>query len=126
MSDPTRVNHEVIPNTISKRQSRLAVFTVAVLVAATLGFSGAREASAALQSEMPADSDGVLIRKAAMKASGMKILVSTKAKWLWLISSGDTLVSAPVAIGIGNTFTYDGKTTVFSTPKGKRTVKIKE
>jgi hypothetical protein len=113
-------------NTISTRRSGLAVFTVAVLVAATLGFSGASGASAAPQSEIPADSDAVLIRKAAMKASGMKILVSTKDKWLWLISSGDTLVSAPVAIGIGNTFTYDGKTTVFKTPKGKRTVRIKE
>src|SRR5687768_55449 len=49
---------------------------------------------------MPADSDGMMIYRAALKAKGTKIMVSTEKRWLWLISEGDTLVSAPVAIGM--------------------------
>ena len=44
---------------------------------------------------------------------------STEARWLWLIMGRDTLVSAPVAIGMGTTFDYNGKSYQFSTPRGK-------
>src|SRR5688500_13137915 len=75
---------------------------------------------------MPADSDGMMTYRAALKAKGTKIMVSTETRWLWLISEGDTRVSAPVAIGMGNTFEYNGKTWKFDTPRGKRIVRGKE
>jgi len=75
---------------------------------------------------MPADSDGVAVYRAAKAAKGRKILVSTEDKWLWLVHGRDTLVSAPIAIGIGKTFEYNGKKWKFATPRGKRTVRLKQ
>ena len=74
---------------------------------------------------MPSDSDGVAVYRAAKNAKGTRILVSTEDKRLWLISGRDTLVSAPIAIGKGNTFEYNGKRYVFKTPRGRRTVQSK-
>lgn len=107
------------------RRSSLGLLALAAITSATVGFSAPAERPSP-SIPMPSDSDGVAIYKAALRAKGIKILVSTEKKWLWLISSGDTLVSAPIAIGIGNTFTYNGKTTKFTTPRGKRTVRLKE
>ena len=108
------------------RRSSFALLAFAALITATTSATTVPADSPTSAIPMPADSDGVAIYKAALRAKGIKILVSTEKKWLWLISSGDTLVSAPIAIGIGNTFTYNGKTTKFNTPRGKRTVKLKE
>lgn len=74
---------------------------------------------------MPPDSDGILVYRAALKAKGTKIMVSTEKRWLWLVSGSDTLVSAPIAIGTGKTFVYEGKTFKFHTPRGKRVVRSK-
>ena len=74
---------------------------------------------------MPSDSEGIRIYRAALNAKGTKIMVSTEARWLWLISGRDTLVSAPIAIGMGNTFQYNGKTWKFETPRGKRIIRGK-
>ena len=74
----------------------------------------------------PTDSEGLAVYRAAMQAKGKKILVSTEERRLWLISGRDTLLSAPIAIGKGNTFRYNGKAYVFKTPRGKRTVVKKE
>jgi lipoprotein-anchoring transpeptidase ErfK/SrfK len=75
---------------------------------------------------MPPDSDGIAVYRAARKAKGMKILISTEDKRLWLISGRDTLLKAPVAIGKGNTFEYNGKRYVFKTPRGQRTIRLKQ
>lgn len=74
---------------------------------------------------MPRDSDGIMVYRAAVKARGAKILVSTESKWLWLISGKDTLVSAPIAIGMGNTFEFKGNKYKFETPRGKRIIRAK-
>jgi len=75
---------------------------------------------------MPSDAKGKATFNAARSARGPKILISTESKWLWYISGRDTLVSAPVAIGIGETFEYKGKRYVFETPRGKRVVRSKQ
>lgn len=117
-------------NRISSR--RHAVAAVIAIAIAAPGLLSARSADPVSPVNrvvptpvMPADSDGILVYKAALRAKGTKIMVSTKSRWLWLISGRDTLVSAPVAIGMGNTFTFNGKTYVFDTPRGKRLIRTK-
>lgn len=75
---------------------------------------------------VPADSKGVAVYRAAKKYPGAKILVSTEDRWLWFVVGRDTLLSAPVAIGIGKDFEYKGKKYRFETPRGRRKVLKKE
>ena len=70
------------------------------------------------------DTDGLDV--AAMHARGARIVVSTEKRWLWYMQGNDTLVSAPVAIGMGKTFEYNGKKYPFHTPRGKRVVQAKQ
>ena len=106
---------------------RKAIVAALVITLTGSGMIGAANASVtsnepSIRSAMPADSDGIMVYRAALRAKGTKIMVSTEKKWLWLISGRDTIVSAPIAIGSGKTFKYHGKTYKFSTPRGKRTV----
>src|SRR5262245_8237059 len=77
----------------------------------------------ALQVSLPPDSEGLSVYEQARKTPGKKILVSTEDRRLWLISGRDTLLSAPVAVGMGTTFEYNGKRYVFKTPRGKRIIR---
>jgi len=75
---------------------------------------------------LPADSEGIRVYRAARNHKGAKILVSTENRWLWYVSGNDTLISAPVAVGQGNNFEFNGKKWKFTTPRGKRYVVKKE
>jgi len=57
---------------------------------------------------------------------GTKILVSTEQRRLWLISGRDTLMSVPVAVGMGRSFEFEGRRFWFETPRGKRKVLSKQ
>ena len=70
----------------------------------------------------PPDARGRAVLAQADAASGMKILVSTEDRWLWLINGRDTLMSVQVAVGMGKSFEFEGKRFHFDTPRGKRTV----
>ena len=74
----------------------------------------------------PADSEGIAIYRAAKRYTGAKILVSTENRWLWFVVGKDTLLSAPIAVGVGTNFEYNGKKWNFSTPRGRRKVLKKE
>jgi hypothetical protein len=74
----------------------------------------------------PADSEGIAVLRAAKRYQGAKILVSTENRWLWFVDGKDTLLSVPIAVGVGKDFSYNGKKWHFSTPRGKRTVLKKE
>lgn len=52
----------------------------------------------------------------------MRILVSLEKRMLWLVDGRDTLLAAPVAIGMGRDFEYEGTKYHFATPKGTRRV----
>ncbi|MGQ0813772.1 MAG: L,D-transpeptidase [Gemmatimonadota bacterium] len=65
---------------------------------------------------------GRAIYNAAKRYPGAKIVISTQDRWLWFVLGSDTLLSAPVAVGTGNNFEWEGKKYRFSTPRGKRTV----
>lgn len=106
---------------ISATQKRSASIATVVAVLAC-GFFAFKDSDA----KMPTDPEGIAVYKAANKFQGAKILVSTEMKWLWFVVGKDTLLSAPVAIGMGTDFEFNGKKYNFSTPRGKRRVLKKE
>ena len=61
-------------------------------------------------------------RRAAKRSSAMRVVVSIGARRLWVVSETDTLLDAPVAVGMGRTLAYAGKRWTFATPIGVRTV----
>ena len=75
---------------------------------------------------VPADSEGLAVYRAAKRYAGAKILISTGQRRLWFVLRRDTLLSAPIAIGVGKNFEYNGKKYHFATPRGRRTVLKKE
>jgi lipoprotein-anchoring transpeptidase ErfK/SrfK len=70
----------------------------------------------------PADSDDVAVLRAARNAAGTRIVVSTRQRMLWLVRNRDTLMVAPVAVGMGQDFEFQGRKFHFSTPTGRRRV----
>ncbi|OGU08300.1 MAG: hypothetical protein A2W29_00095 [Gemmatimonadetes bacterium RBG_16_66_8] len=61
----------------------------------------------------------------APQDSGRRILVSIDLRRLWLVDGPDTLLTAPVAVGMGQDFTYNGRRYHFATPRGTRRVLAK-
>lgn len=57
---------------------------------------------------------------------GTKVLVSTEQRRLWLVSGRDTLMSVPVAVGMGESFEFEGRRFWFETPRGRRKVLSKQ
>jgi hypothetical protein len=75
----------------------------------------------------PTDALGRQVLEQANAHRELKILVSTRDRWLWLVSArGDTLMSVSVAIGMNDGFTFEGRRFFFQTPKGVRRVLGKE
>lgn len=57
---------------------------------------------------------------------GKKIMISLAQRRLWLVVGGDTVFTAPVAVGKGGVFRFANQTYEFDTPKGERHVLAKE
>ena len=74
----------------------------------------------ALKTPSNAESRRVLAQADADR--GTKVLVSTDQRRLWLVSGRDTLMSVPVAVGMGDGFEFEGRRFYFETPRGKRRV----
>lgn len=70
----------------------------------------------------PVTDDGYELWRQAIDQDGRRIVISLRDRRLWLLEGADTLLSAPVAIGRGKTFSYQGKTFRFHTPRGKRRI----
>jgi hypothetical protein len=85
---------------------------------------------AAAPSPAHAPHDAPLPEAAAEVASntdpGKKILVSLERKRLWLVVQGDTVFSAPIAIGSGQVFRFGDRTYRFETPRGERRILAKD
>jgi hypothetical protein len=64
-------------------------------------------------------------RRAAERSSAMRVVVSIGARHLWVLSGRDTLLDAPVAVGMGRTLVYGGRRWTFATPLGIRQVRAK-
>ena len=67
----------------------------------------------------------VEIWQAAVADPDKKVMISLDRKHLWLVVRGDTVFSAPVAIGKGNVFRFADRTYRFDTPKGERRILAK-
>ncbi|NUQ21018.1 MAG: L,D-transpeptidase, partial [Gemmatimonadaceae bacterium] len=64
----------------------------------------------------------VRVRLAAARARTMRVVVSVAQRKLWVIDGGDTLRTAPVAVGMGRLLEYGGHRWTFATPRGVRTI----
>lgn len=74
----------------------------------------------------PVGAEGYAVWRAALASKVPRIVVSLRDRRLWLLEGADTVLSAPVAIGRDEVFSYRGKTYHFRTPRGRRTVLRKE
>jgi lipoprotein-anchoring transpeptidase ErfK/SrfK len=70
----------------------------------------------------PPDAAGRRVFAAAAANRGLRVLVSTEDRWLWLVEGRDTLLSVPVAVGMGKSFEFEGRRFWFETPRGTRRV----
>jgi lipoprotein-anchoring transpeptidase ErfK/SrfK len=82
-------------------------------------------AASASPSSATASADGVAPPLASATDDGnaaRRVLVSIRRRRLWLVQGKDTLLAAPVAIGMGKDFSYGDRKYHFSTPRGTRRV----
>lgn len=110
---------------------------------ATGGVSEALTGRAAARTTVPRDSGGaaervlrfrsrrdslqyVAARAAADRSSGFRVLISLHDRQLMAVDGVDTLLVAPVAVGMDTTITFKGQSWRFETPRGRRTVLRKE
>ena len=112
------------------RISFLSLFAALLLTLQPLQSSaqGPRNGSGAeaIALATPSHPNGRRVLTSANAHRGMKILVSTEQRQLWLVSGRDTLLNVPVAIGMGKSFEFEGKRFWFETPRGERRVLGKE
>jgi len=69
---------------------------------------------------------GTRALEASKRDTHLHIVVSLEDKKLWVIAGEDTVMTAPVAIGSGNTLTFGKNAWTFDTPRGIRTVRDKD
>ena len=110
-------------------------FPIVLLVATLAGSADALTAQAprnraprpaAIHPSTPPDAKGRAIKAKADAARGLKILVSTEDRRLWLVNGRDTVMNVPVAIGMAQSFEFEGKKFWFETPRSERRVIGKE
>jgi lipoprotein-anchoring transpeptidase ErfK/SrfK len=68
---------------------------------------------------------GMRALEASKRDERLKILISLDEKQLYVVSGQDTVMTAPVAIGSGNTLVHGEKVWRFDTPRGIRSVRGK-
>lgn len=68
------------------------------------------------------DSIEAAVRRSADNDPSRRVVVSLRNRRLYLLEGGDTLLSAPVAVGSGAVLQHEGRAWDFSTPRGRRAV----
>lgn len=104
----------------STRRTALAALTAVALGALGLGATPADGDRAAITP--PTNPGARAVYEAALAHSGPKIMISTTDLRLWYIGTRDTLLQAPVAIGMQKSFSHLGKSWYFATPTGERRI----
>ena len=61
----------------------------------------------------------------ALEPRGMRVLISTEKRSLWVMRDSSLIFSAPIAVGRSKRLVYNGKEYDFTTPVGKRKVLAK-
>ncbi|HEX6307575.1 MAG TPA: L,D-transpeptidase [Longimicrobiales bacterium] len=70
----------------------------------------------------PRTTNGTEIWRSGLRARGLRIMIGTDSRSLWLLRDTTVVFRAPVAVGMSEGFTYKGKTYDFTTPVGRRKV----
>jgi hypothetical protein len=65
-------------------------------------------------------------RRLASQSVGYRVVVSLFDRQLWVLRDDDTLITAPVAVGMNSSMEFAGRTWTFETPRGRRTVLRKD
>ncbi|MEO5511918.1 MAG: L,D-transpeptidase [Longimicrobiales bacterium] len=99
----------------------LAAFVITV-VSPAVASAQTKSVRNVIKPRTPPDARGRAVLAQANAAAGLKILVSTEDRRLWLVGGRDTFMSVPVAVGMGKSFTFEGKQFFFDTPRGRRKV----
>jgi hypothetical protein len=73
----------------------------------------------------PSGTQATSIWRQGIQAGGLRILVGTESRSLWLMRDTVVLFRAPVAVGMEEGFTYRGRKYDFTTPIGRRRVLAK-
>ena len=84
--------------------------------------TGARAAGPGSQTAATETATAPVAEERTETADELRIVVSTGKRMLWLVRGTDTVMSAPVAIGMNSGFEYDGRKWHFATPRGRRRV----
>jgi hypothetical protein len=74
----------------------------------------------------PSSALGTRIWREGVLAKGLRIMVDPESRALWLMRDTLVLFSAPVAVGMHETFEYNGRKYDFTTPLSKRRVLAKD
>ena len=74
----------------------------------------------------PTSSAATRIWRSAVRAKGLRVLVATDARGLWLMRDTVVLFRAPIAVGTEEPFEWAGKRYNFTTPIGQRRVMAKD
>jgi hypothetical protein len=74
----------------------------------------------------PSTSAGTRVWRDAVLGRGLRVLVSTEARALWLMRDTLVVFHAPIAVGMQEPWTYRGRTYNFNTPVGQRRVLEKD
>ena len=74
----------------------------------------------------PRSTAATAIWRSAHNARGLRVVVATDARALWLMRDTVVLFRAPIAVGTDEPFTYEGRRYDFTTPIGRRQVLAKD
>jgi hypothetical protein len=81
------------------------------------------EDSAEVMFKSPADSvEWARARASAIRATGLRVIVSLRERRVWVLRGGDTLRAARAAVASGMTINFAGRSWTFRTPRGRHTV----
>lgn len=73
----------------------------------------------------PSTVEGTRVWKRALTQGGLRVLVGTESRGIWLMRDTMVVFHAPVAVGMEEGFTYEGRKYDFTTPVGARKVLAK-
>ncbi|HEY0304369.1 MAG TPA: L,D-transpeptidase, partial [Longimicrobiales bacterium] len=73
----------------------------------------------------PSEPKAVTLWGEALDKKGMRVLVSTGTRSLWVMQDSQAVFAAPIAVGRSKRLIWDGKEYDFTTPIGKRKVLAK-
>lgn len=73
----------------------------------------------------PSSVSATRVWRKALTSRGLRVLVGTESRGLWLMRDTVVVFRAPVAVGMEEGFTYNGRKYDFTTPVGLRSVRGK-